>query len=91
MTKFHSAFGTLHFEKSSNIQKFGKIEEKPCTSLFKATQFSSTYPTPHFIGRVASAKKMNMKRHLSGVIQDLFRHYFFHIGKKTSSLFGDVS
>ena len=36
---------------------------------------------------MASAKKLNMKRHLSGVIQDLSRHYFFHIGKKIKQSF----
>ena len=32
-------------------------------------------------------KKKNMNRHLSGVIQDLFRHYFFHIIKKIKQPF----
>ena len=36
---------------------------------------------PHFIWKKDSAKLMNMKRHLSGVVQDLFGLYFLHIGK----------
>ena len=35
----------------------------------------------HVIGRCASAKKKNMKRHLSGVIWDPFRLHLVHIRK----------
>ena len=43
--------------------------------------FQSSLFATHFIWKNDSAKLMNMKRHLSGVVWDLFGLYFLRIGK----------